>query len=103
MERTSHPEWSAEMWGRCRARLLSSPAVGGVRTGALHVPPGSVIGLRTDGLTLVGDPGWPDDGAPGRFRLVGRARGVFGWPQTEAELSALKRVAEGALETGEMQ
>jgi hypothetical protein len=103
MERVSHPEWAAEIWGRCRARLLSSPAVAGVRTGALHVPPGSVIGLRTDGLTLVGDPGWPDDGKAGRFRLVGRARGAFEWPQSDAALSALKRTAEGALETGEMQ
>lgn len=102
-ERTDHPEWAAEIWGRCRTRLLEAPAVGGVRTGALHVPPGSVIGLRTDGLTLVGDPGWPDDGAPGRYRLTGRARGAFGWPQTDGALSELKRVAEGALQTGEMQ
>jgi len=102
-ERASHPEWAAEIWARCRVRLLEAPALNGVRTGALHVPPGTVIGLRTDGLTLLGDPGWPDDGAPGRYRLTGRARGGFEWPQTDAALSALKRMAEGALETGEMQ
>jgi hypothetical protein len=102
-ERASHPEWSAEIWARCRVRLLEAPLVEGVRTGALHVPPGSVIGLRTDGLTLFGDPRWPDDGAPGRYRLTGRARGAFGWPQTDADLSQLKRTIEGAYETGEMQ
>lgn len=102
-ERASHPEWSAEIWARCRVRLLETPPVEGIRTGALHVPPGSVIGLRTDGLTLLGDPGWPDDGAPGRYRLTGRARGAFGWPQSDADLSQLKRTIEGAYETGEMQ
>lgn len=102
-ERTAHPEWAAEIWARCRTRLLEAPAIGGVRIGALHVPPGSVIGMRTDGLTLAGDPGWPDEGKPGQFRLTGRMRGTFEWPQTDAALSALKRFAEGALETGEMQ
>lgn len=102
-ERTSHPEWAAEIWARCRTRLLESPAVNGVRTGALHVPAGSVIGLRTDGLTLVGDPEWPDDGKPGTYRLTGRARGAFGWPQSDGTLSELKRTIEGAYETGEMQ
>ncbi|AGS73929.1 hypothetical protein [Streptomyces collinus] len=102
-ERTSHPEWAAEIWGRCRTRLLEHPMVDGVRTGALHVPPGSVIGLRTDGLTLVGDPEWPDNGKPGVFRLTGRARGSFEWPQSDGALSELKRTIEGAYETGEMQ
>jgi hypothetical protein len=104
MERVSHPEWSAEIWGRCRARLLSAvTGTPGVTAGALHVPPGSVIGMRTDGITLAGDPGWPDDGKPGRYRLKGRMRGAFEWPETDAALSELKRQAEGAFETGEMQ
>lgn len=102
-ERTSHPEWAAEIWARCRTRLLEAPAVNGVRTGSLFVPPGSVIGLRTDGLTLVGDPEWPDDGKPGSYRLTGRARGAFTWPQSDGALSELKRTIEGAYETGEMQ
>lgn len=102
-ERTSHPEWAAEIWGRCRTRLLEAPAVGGVRTGALHVPAGSVIGLSTDGLTLVGDPGWPDEGKVGQYRLVGRMRGAFEWPQTRRAWEQMKRMAAGALETGEMQ
>jgi hypothetical protein len=103
--RTAHPEWAAEIWARCRARLLQAPAVGGVRTGALHVPPGTVIGMRTDGITLAGDPGWPDEGKPGQFRLTGRARtdGGLLWPQSDAALSALKRFAEGAYERGERQ
>jgi hypothetical protein len=104
MERTSHPEWSAEIWGRCRTRLLIAPTgTQGVSAGALHVPPGNVIGMRTDGITLAGDPVWPDDGAPGRYRLQGRMRGAFEWPATEGALTELKRQAEGALETGEMQ
>jgi hypothetical protein len=104
MARVSHPEWSAEIWGRCRARLLEAPTgTPGVKAGALHVPPGTVIGMRTDGITLAGDPGWPDDGKAGRFRLKGRMRGAFQWPASDSELSELKRAAEGAYETGEMQ
>lgn len=104
MERTSHPEWSAEIWARCRTRLLDAPTgQPGIKAGALHVPPGNVIGMRTDGLTLAMDPGWFDDGAPGRFRLTGRMRGVFDWPTTDAALSEAKRAAEGAYETGELQ
>lgn len=104
MERVSHPEWSAEIWGRCRARLLDAPTgTPGVKAGALNVPPGTVIGMRTDGITLAGDPGWPDDGKPGRYRLKGRMRGAFEWPTSDAALSELKRQAEGAFETGEMQ
>lgn len=104
MERTSHPEWSAQIWGRCRARLLNAPTgTPGVYAGALHVKPGTVIGMRTDGITLAGDPGWPDDGAPGRYRLKGRMRGSLEWPASDAELSTVKRYAEGAYETGELQ
>lgn len=103
MERTSHPEWSAEIWGRCRARLLVSPSGDGGKAGALHVPPGTVISMRTDGLTLAGDPGWPDSGVPGRFRRVGRMVGAFQWPDSETALTALKSMAEGAYEAGELQ
>jgi hypothetical protein len=96
-ERSSHPEWAAEIWARCRVRMLDGPTGTEVRSGALNVPPGNVIGLRTDGLTLAGDPGWPDDGETGRFRLQGRIRGAFEWPATEAALTELKRSAEGAI------
>lgn len=64
----SHPEWSAAIWARCRARLLDGPQ----STGVLHVDPAHVVGFRTDAVYLTEDPAWPDDGKEGRFRCTGR-------------------------------
>lgn len=65
----SHPEWSAAIWGRARARLLDAPGAERVRTGALHVPASTVLAFRTDAIWLVGhDPEWRDDGRVGRYR-----------------------------------
>lgn len=63
----AHPEWSAAIWGRTRARLLDSPAPGGDRVGALYLPPASIVALLTDAIVTTTDPAWPDDGRPGRF------------------------------------
>jgi hypothetical protein len=65
----SHPEWSAAVWARARVRLLDAPAAGRTRVGALHVPRSELLGFRTDAIYMTADPGWPDDGAVGRFRL----------------------------------
>ncbi len=93
--RLAHPEWSAEIWGRCRARLLQCPTgTKGVYTGALHVPPGAVLGMRTDALYLGYDPGWKDDGQVGRFRRQAYIDHEIDRPVTDAELSALKRSAQ---------
>jgi hypothetical protein len=61
----AHPEWAAQIYSRARARLLSGPGA----TGVLHLPCDSVAGFRGDALYLTADPGWPDDGKPGRFRV----------------------------------
>lgn len=87
----SHPEWAATIWARARVRLLAGP--GG--TGALHLPPESIIAFRTDAIYTTTDPGWADDGKVGRFRRKGRALPTSDWPSTWDDLFALRRIAEG--------
>lgn len=93
-ERVAHPEWSATVWARARTRLLTGRGVGQERVGALHVPAASVVGFATDALYLAGDPGWSDDGKPGRFRSKGTRPGPFQWPSTYAELHQLRDESE---------
>jgi hypothetical protein len=83
----SHPEWSAAVWGRARCRLLDGPG----STGALHVPRPAVVGFRTDALYLTCDPGWPDDGKAGRFRVKGRTVGPLPAPRSGLELIELRQ------------
>lgn len=65
---THHPEWTAAIWARARARLLDAPSpTRGDRVGALHVPPEHLVAFRTDAIYLTTDPEWPDDGRPGRY------------------------------------
>lgn len=82
----SHPEWSSAIWARARARLLSGP--GG--TGALHIPANNVLAFRTDAIYVRADPGWPDDGRPGRFRPTLVWPHPVATPRTFAEIDALK-------------
>lgn len=103
-KRLAHPEWSAEIWARCRVRLLDAPTgFKGQRAGALNVRPEDVLGMRTDALYLAVDPGWDDDGEPGRYRLKGRLdiRGQMIRPRDDAQLGKLKDAAEAALSKGE--
>lgn len=67
----AHPEWTSTIWARARCRLASAPtAVPGKRAGFLHLPPRSVIAVRTDSLFIADHkPEWADDGRPGRYRL----------------------------------
>lgn len=96
--KTDHPEWAAEIWSRCRARLLDAPTADSkVRAGALHVPPGTVLAMRTDGLSLACDPGWPDDGSVGLYRLKGRIAHSIARPVNEAEGEAVRKLAARAL------
>jgi len=87
----SHPEWSAAIWARARARLLDGPGVpeDRRRTGALKVPAGDVLAFRTDALYLTRDPGWRDDGHAGRLRLTRSIAGPSPTPRTAAELLAM--------------
>lgn len=93
-EETSHPEWSATIWARARVRLLDGKGVNGAAVGALHVPADQVIAFATDALYLASDPGWADDGAPGRFRAKGRLTTPAAWPTSYPELYALRDRAE---------
>ena len=89
------PELSAQVWGRARAALLSN-ATGtpDMRAGMLHVPPDTLIGCYTDALYLTADPGWPDDGRPGRFRRKGNLTGPHPTPTTAAARNDLRAAAE---------
>lgn len=63
----SHPEWSAAVWARCRARMVDHRRGG---TGALHVPWGDVVAIRQDAIYTTNDPGW-------RGSRVGELRPTF--------------------------
>lgn len=90
----AHPEWAACIWARARVRLLDAPGPDGTRTGALHVPRDEVIAFRTDAIYLNSDPGWPDDGKIGRFRVKGRINTVRPWPLDNTELFRLRDESE---------
>lgn len=62
-----HPELSAQVYGRARARLLRAPG----NTGALAVDGADVLAFRTDALYLTRRPAWLDDGKVGRYALKG--------------------------------
>lgn len=75
---------ASTVWARARARLVDSPGPDG-RTGAAHLPPGVLAAMRTDALWIVDhDPGWADDGRPGRLRLVDTVT-VRRWPRSLAD------------------
>jgi len=84
----AHPEWSAAIWARCRARLLDSPGPNGTRAGALTLPRDQVVAFRTDAIWTTADPGWPDDGKAGRYRVKTRVEGPIAAPRTIADLLA---------------
>lgn len=87
-EQTSHPEYSAEIWGRARVRLLQGPK-DCPEMGALALARQHVIAFDTDALYVAVDPGWTDDGKPGRLRLKATAAGPMPYPQTLADLREL--------------
>lgn len=86
----SHPEWSAAIWARCRARLLDARGPGG-RTGALHLDPATIVGFSVDALYLTDDPGWADDGKVGRLRRRAVHPGPMPAPANRTDLLALLR------------
>lgn len=88
----SHPEWTATIWGRWRARLLDGPA----NTGALHVERGAVVAFRTDAIYTsrpVTDWADADDGKVGRFRLKTITRPIP-WPRNGTDILAAKAAAQ---------
>lgn len=80
--RLMHPEFSAQVWDRCRRHVLYSAKkkmgqiVPGSESGVLLLERKDIVGIRTDAAYLTRVPqGWPDDGrTPGQFRLKGRLR-----------------------------
>lgn len=88
----SHPEWTATIWGRARARLLDAPSgFQGYRVGALHTPPGTVVAFRTDAIYTSEPTAWTehDDGQPGRYRYKG-AHGPGPWPRSGTDVLKMK-------------
>ncbi len=81
----SHPEWSALVWARARVRVTEA---------ALTVPFDRVVGFATDALYLDGDPGLPDDGRPGAFRVKGHTDAPMVWPANRAALYAARDDSE---------
>ena len=85
--RLSHPEWSAAIWARARARLVSGPQ----STGALNRTAGEVVGFRTDAIYFTARQDWPDDNRPGRMRLKrALTEGPYPWPASGRELVELR-------------
>jgi|SRR5438445_2573200 len=76
----SHPEWSAAIWARCRYRLAKA---------LLSVPRETLLGCCVDALYLTTDPGWPETGKIGEFRVKGRLAGPLPAPRTLADLHRL--------------
>jgi hypothetical protein len=100
--RYQHPEWAAEIWAKCRTRMLHYAQKRGrgevvARWGALTLPREQILAFRTDALYLTHDPQWPDDGRPGSLRLKGAIRAPVRAPHTLAEINPLRDRAEDVL------
>jgi hypothetical protein len=87
-----HPEWTARIWGKCRAALLWKHD----GTGVLNLPADGPqpLGFRLDALYLTANPGWPDDGRQGRWRQKW-ARPGPARVHTLGQYDELKRRARG--------
>lgn len=91
-----HPEWSSQVWGRAHARILEGPTGNpAIRSGALHVPVGSLVGIYGDAIVTTARPVWADvdDGKPGRLRVKAHLCGPVPWPTTAGERDELVRQA----------
>jgi hypothetical protein len=93
---SAHPELSSQVWARTRAgMLLHRPYGSESYIGALTLPFEQIVALRLDALYSTVDPGWPDNGGPGAFRLKGHLSGPLLWPREEWELASVKEQCEG--------
>lgn len=86
-----HPEWVGQVWAEQRCRLLDTgPNAAQPNVGALHVPRGELVALRTDAVYSTSDPGWPDSGKVGQFRPQLRLDRPIPTPRTLDDLMALR-------------
>ena len=90
----AHPEWCADIWGRCRTRMLHYDKKRGrgeivASWGALDVPRERVIAIRSDALWLSYNPEWQDDGMPGSMRLKECIARPVTAPHSEEQLRSL--------------
>lgn len=97
----AHPEWSAQVWGRARARVLDAPTAAGrhqVRAGALNVSTDHTISIYGDAVMTSVRPAWAapelDDGKVGRLRVKGHLHGPVPWPTTGPQRDQLMHDAE---------
>lgn len=105
----SHPEWSAQVWGRARARVLWAPtAVKGTYAGALTIPGAQLVSIYGDAVMTTRRPEWAapdyDDGKPGRLRVKGYLPDLDaagGWPTTGRRRDRLMHAAEANTNKGE--
>ena len=82
----AHPEFSAAIWSRMRARLLEGPRQNGAHVGMLNVEPAELVGCRTDAIYTTKDPGWPDTGKVGAFRIKRTVNGPLAPPRNTNDL-----------------
>lgn len=79
-----HPEWSATIWGRARARLAYSHRG---EAGFLTVDPAELVAVRTDAIYTTSATGWTtDNGDPGHYTLRGVHKGPFAYPSTGTDV-----------------
>lgn len=99
-----HPEISAQVWGRGRAKVLEAPGANGNKGGALAVPASSLIGINGDAIYTTTLPRWSlperygggDDGRVGKLRLKGLLEGDMLIPATITARDLLRKKAEKA-------
>lgn len=93
----AHPEWSAAVWARCRARIMD----GGVHKatgmhegeGALFMDPDYIMAIQTDSLITSAPPPWPEGGRAGSLRVKDHTIGPFDFRTSHDVLAALGKGA----------
>src|SRR5699024_5119606 len=98
------PEFAAQIWGRGRAKVLSTKT-GGQQAGALALPGESIIGINGDAIyTTAPPPHWAipinqggyEDGKAGRLRLQGHLDGPLKPPMTRSDRDKLRIKSQNA-------
>lgn len=81
-----HPEWAAQVWARCRARMIKA---------ALTLPREAIIAVRTDAIALTQEqPDWNTNTKRGTLRLKWAIRQPVKAPHTYEALDLLQRQQE---------